>query len=129
MVKVRLRPYVQVVSGLLHPLLVPLYAALGMLWGYDDATPGWSVAARVYFLLLLLLNYGLLPGVVIYVARVAGWVNTFRASQKERKGLLFVLFLLYAGSTCVLWLRGGATWTAYAYAWDSDSVARVVVGA
>ena len=71
-----------------------------MFWSSNEIR--WSPTTKAYFLLLVLLNYGVLPGVLTYLARAFGWITDLSTTQAERRTLLLLTMLFYGGSTYVL---------------------------
>ena len=100
--KLTLHFYMKLASKLLHPIFAPFYGTVGILWSSAEVTTNWPLSTKAYFLLFVLISYGLLPGMLAYMAYTLGWLSILRATQAERRILLLGTILIYTVSTYIL---------------------------
>jgi glycine cleavage system H protein len=84
------------VSGILHPLLLPFF---GILLLFQVGTLAmYPTTYKLYILILILLNTGLLPGLIILYLSKKGIVSDLDVSDRKQRVLpyiiIFVLYLL-----------------------------------
>lgn len=102
----RLSTYMQIISVVFHPVLVPTYAFFSIWHLHPAAMIRWSAMQQFHFAVLLLLSYTVLPALLVYSAYTLGWISTLRMAQNERRVMLLLLACWYmlASTACMKWI-------------------------
>ena len=100
----QLSTYMRLISTVFHPTFMPIYAFLSIWQLAPHTIIEWSEAQQLYFFILLLLGYTILPALFVYNAYRLGWISTLNVAQHERRLVLLLIATWYMLTTAI-WIK------------------------
>jgi len=103
-----MRTFHQIVSVILHPLLLPFYGILLLfsVGGFSEL----PVNYRLYIEGIILLNYGFVPGFGVWLLKKAGHVSDYDVSIRSERVFPYLITLISYITGCFLLFRYQMPW-------------------